>query len=195
VRGPATTLQIRFHQFGDQRSPWIHPTSCCHQLDSPGATPLLFVYIHGWMTMPLQGRLPILNILLIWSRAFPEVTHGKINVIGVLSRGAAKTLPCQLGLADVWNRKSAGMRAAQQLLAATITNCALLREARQKQVHHCVLMGHSFGGLVLSSTIFSLHPRCQQARARARSSEGHAVEFNRAIIPSHSQLCPIRFSL
>ena len=57
-------------------------------------------------------------------------------------------------LLTFWNRKlTGGSVAAQNSCLATINELALAAREPGKQVHHCVLMGHSFGGLVLSNTI------------------------------------------
>src|SRR5262249_59274960 len=68
-------------------------------------------------------------------------------------RGKDLTIP-GLDLLTFWNRKlTGGAVAAQNSCLATINELALAAREPGKQVHHCVLMGHSFGGLVLSNTI------------------------------------------
>jgi hypothetical protein len=43
--------------------------------------------------------------------------------------------------------------AAQNACLATISELALADWSPDKTYHHCVLLGHSFGGLVLENTI------------------------------------------
>ena len=112
----------------------------------------------------------------------PEVTQEKINVIGVYIgwRGKDLTFP-GLNLLTFWNRKSTGNElAAQNSCLATINELALAARAPGKQVHHCVLMGHSFGGLVLSSTISHSILDASSTGARNASPWDMAVAFNPA---------------
>jgi hypothetical protein len=86
---------------------------------------------------------------------FPEITSQNINVIGVYIawRGVDVTVPVAKFL-TFWSRKSAGATiAAQNGCLATISELALAARAPDKKSHHCVLLGHSFGGLVLENTI------------------------------------------
>jgi hypothetical protein len=112
----------------------------------------------------------------------PEVTQGKINVIGVYIawRGKDLTVP-GLDLLTFWNRKSTGGEvAAQNSCLATINELALAAREPGKQVHHCVLMGHSFGGLVLSNTISHSILDASSTGARNASPWDMAVAFNPA---------------
>ena len=75
----------------------------------------------------------------------PEVTQGKINVIGVYIAWRGKDLSVPgLDLLTFWNRKlTGGSVAAQNSCLATINELALAAREPGKQVHHCVLMGRS----------------------------------------------------
>ena len=112
----------------------------------------------------------------------PEVTQAKINVIGVYIawRGKDLTMP-GFDLLTFWNRKlTGGSVAAQNSCLATINELALAAREPGKQVHHCVLMGHSFGGLVLSNTISHSILDASSTGARNASPWDMAVAFNPA---------------
>jgi hypothetical protein len=67
--------------------------------------------------------------------------------------GARFTVP-GLDLFTFWSRKHAGGEiAAQNGCLATINELALAARAPGNDFHHCVLLGHSFGGLELNNTI------------------------------------------
>src|SRR5260370_18076701 len=79
----------------------------------------------------------------------------KFNMIGVYIawRGRDLTVP-GVSLLTFWSRKSAGqIVASQNGCLAAISELALAARAPDKKYHHCVLLGHSFGGLVLGNTI------------------------------------------
>src|SRR5260370_25100500 len=79
----------------------------------------------------------------------------KFNMIGVYIawRGRDLTVP-GVSLLTFWSRKSAGqIVASQNGCLAAISELALAARAPDKKYHHCVLLGHSFGGVVLGNTI------------------------------------------
>ena len=114
-----------------------------------------------------------LKIIDMVSR-LPEVTQGKINVIGVYIgwRGKDLTVP-GLDLLTFWNRKLAGGAvAAQNSCLATINELALAAREPGKQVHHCVLIGHSFGWVGAEATPFCIPSSMPAAPARATRVRG-----------------------
>jgi hypothetical protein len=103
-------------------------------------------------------------------------------VIGVYIAWRGKDLSVPgLDLLTFWNRKLAGGEvAAQNSCLATINELALAAREPGKKVHHCVLMGHSFGGLVLSNTISHSILDASSTAARNASPWDMAVAFNPA---------------
>jgi hypothetical protein len=149
-------LQIRLHRIRRSRLGLGYiTTSAALNVIRRAQRPLLFVYIHGWMNNANSGDVCRFEHFIDMASRLPEVTRGKINVIGVYIAWRGKDLSVPgLDLLTFWNRKSAGSEvAAQNSCLATINELALAAREPGKQVHHCVLMGHSFGGLVLSNTI------------------------------------------
>ena len=157
VRGPADgRYKLAFIEFGDQGSPLDESQrAAAVSLIRKAERPLLFVYIHGWQNDAESGDVCKFEHFLDTLSRFPDMRERKIDLIGVYIawRGKNLTVP-GLDLLTFWNRKSAGGEvAAQNGCLAAISELALATRAPDKKLHHCVLMGHSFGGLVLGNTI------------------------------------------
>src|SRR5215467_8740732 len=184
IRGPSDgRYKFAFIEFGDQVSA-LHMSQQTAAINviRQAQRPLLFVYIHGWMNNANSGDVCRFEHFIDMISRLPEVTQAKINVIGVYIgwRGKDLTFP-GLNLLTFWNRKSTGNAvAAQNSCLATIDELALAARAPGKEVHHCVLMGHSFGGLVLSSTISHSILDASSTGARNASPWDMAVAFNPA---------------
>jgi len=184
VRGPEDgRYKFAFIEFGDQGSALdMSQRVAAINAIRQAQRPLLFVYIHGWMNNANSGDVCRFEHFIDMISRLPEVTQAKTNVIGVYVawRGKDLTFP-GLNLLTFWNRKSTGNAiAAQNSCLATINELALTAREPGKQVHHCVLMGHSFGGLVLSSTISHSILDASSTGARNASPWDMAVAFNPA---------------
>jgi hypothetical protein len=157
VRGPTDgRYKLAFIEFGDQGS-MQDPSQLAAALQVIGKAerPLLFVYIHGWQNNANSGDVCRFEHFIDTMSRFPETTGRKLNLIGVYIawRGRDLTVP-GLSLLTFWSRKAAGeIVAAQNGCLAAISELALAARAPDKKWHHCVLLGHSFGGLVLGNTI------------------------------------------
>ena len=144
--------------------------------------PLLFVYIHGWQNNANSGDVCRFEHFLDTVSQFPEVRAAKANVIGVYIawRGIDITLPVAKFL-TFWSRKATGETiAAQNGCLATISELALAARAPDKQLHRCILLGHSFGGLVLENTISHSILDASSTGTRNTSPWDMAVAFNPA---------------
>jgi hypothetical protein len=89
---------------------------------------------------------------------FPAAT-GKANVIGVYIawRGRDLTFP-GFNLLTFYSRKAVASHIASQVSClATLDELALAAGDPNKKFHRCVLIGHSFGGLLLGNPFFSTH--------------------------------------
>src|SRR5437660_2954889 len=184
VRGPSDgRYKFAFIEFGDQGSALdTSQRAAAINVIRRAQRPLLFVYIHGWMNNANSGDVCRFEHFIDMASRLPEVTQGHINVIGVYIawRGKNLTVP-GLDLLTFWNRKLAGGDvAAQNSCLATINELALAAREPGKKVHHCVLMGHSFGGLVLSNTISHSILDASSTGARNASPWDMAVAFNAA---------------
>ncbi len=184
VRGPKDgRYKLAFVEFGDQGSS-LDTSQRKAALDviQEAKRPLLFVYIHGWQNNASSGDVCRFEHFIDTMSRFPEITARKLNVIGVYIawRGKDLTLP-GLKFLTFWSRKSAGSTiAAQNGCLATISELALAARAPDKEYHHCVLLGHSFGGLVLENTISHSILDASSTGVRNTSPWDMAVAFNPA---------------
>jgi hypothetical protein len=184
VRGPQDgRYKLAFIEFGDQGS-MLDPSQLGAALQVIGKAerPLLFVYIHGWQNNAVSGDVCRFEHFIDTMSRFPEMTGRKINVIGVYIawRGRDLTVP-GLNLLTFWSRKSAGqIVASQNGCLAAISELALAARAPDKKYHHCVLLGHSFGGLVLGNTISHSILDAGSNGVRNSSPWDMAVAFNSA---------------
>lgn len=184
VRSPADgRYKLAFVEFGDQGSALdTSQRAAAINVVREAPRPLLFVYIHGWQNNAVSGDVCRFEHFLDMISKTPEVISGKINVIGVYIawRGRDVTVP-GLNLLTFWNRKSAGGQVAgKNSCLATINELALAARAPEKKVHHCVLMGHSFGGLVLENTISHSLLAASSTGARNSNPWDMAIAFNSA---------------
>jgi hypothetical protein len=157
IRGPKDgRYKLAFVEFGDQGSALdLSQRTAALKVIHEAKRPLLFVYIHGWQNNAESGDVCRFEHFIDTVASFPEVTGRKLDVIGVYIawRGIDLTVP-GLKYLTFWSRKGAGATiAAQNGCLATISELALAARAPDKEYHHCVLLGHSFGGLVLENTI------------------------------------------
>ncbi|MBV9488686.1 MAG: hypothetical protein JO069_03045 [Verrucomicrobia bacterium] len=184
VRGPTDgRYKLAFIEFNDQGSA-LDPSQRAAALEviRRAPRPFLIVYIHGWQNNANSGDVCRFEHFIDTLSRFPHATGGKINIVGVYIawRGRDVTVP-GLNLLTFWSRKSAGSAiAAQNGCLATISELALAARAPGKSFHHCVLLGHSFGGLVLESTISHSILDASSSGARNTSPWDTAVAFNSA---------------
>ncbi len=184
VRGPADgRYKMAFIEFGDQGSALDESQrAAAISIIRKAERPLLFVYIHGWQNDATSGDTCKFEHFLDTLSRFPEMREHKIDVIGVYIawRGKDLTVP-GLDLLTFWNRKSTGGEvAAQNGCLAAISELALATRAPDKKLHHCVLMGHSFGGLVLGNTISHSILDASSTGERNSNPWDMAVAFNSA---------------
>ena len=157
VRGPADgRYKLAFIEFGDQGSALDNSQikaalGIIHQAERP----VLFVYIHGWQNDAVSGDVCNFEHFLDTISKFPDGTGRKVDVIGVYIawRGRDLTFP-GLNLLTFYSRKAVAAEIASQVSClATLNELALATRDPSKKLHRCVLIGHSFGGLLLGNTI------------------------------------------
>jgi hypothetical protein len=185
VRGPKGKgrYQLAFIEFGDQGSALDNSQiraalEVIHQAERP----LLFVYIHGWQNSANSGDVCRFEHFLDRISSVPEAIGRKVNVIGVYIawRGRDLTFP-GLNLLTFYSRKAvAGQIASQVSCLATINELALAAREPSKKMHRCILIGHSFGGLLLGNTITHSILDASGTGTRNTSPWDMAVTFNSA---------------
>ena len=184
VRGPTDgRYKLAFIEFGDQGSALdTSQRTAALEVIREAKRPLLFVYIHGWQNNAESGDVCRFEHFIDTVSRYPEITGRKLNVIGVYVawRGIDLTLPV-LKFLTFWSRKSTGYTiAAQNACLATLSELALAARAPDKTYHHCVLLGHSFGGLLLENTISHSILDASSTGTRNTSPWDMAVAFNAA---------------
>lgn len=184
VRGPADgRYKMAFIEFGDQGSPQdSSQRKAALEVIHKAQRPLLFVYIHGWQNNAVSGDVCRFEHFLDTVSSFPEFTGRKIDVIGVYIawRGRDLTFP-GLNLLTFWSRKSAGRGiAGANSCLATIEELAVAAREPGKEYHHTVLLGHSFGALVLGNTISHSILGANGEGGRSSCAWDMAVAFNSA---------------
>ena len=111
VRGPSDgRYKFAFIEFGDQGSALdTSQRAVALNVIRQAQRPLLFVYIHGWMNNANSGDVCRFEHFIDMISRLPEVTQGKINVIGVYIAWRGKDLSVPgLDLLTFWNRKLTG---------------------------------------------------------------------------------------
>jgi hypothetical protein len=184
VRGPKDgRYQLAFVEFGDQGSPLDNSQrKAALEVIRKAERPLLFVYIHGWLNNANSADVCRFEHFLDTISSFPEAAGQKVNVIGVYIawRGKDLTIP-GLNLLTFYSRKAVGGQiASQNSCLATINELALAAGEPSKKSHHCILIGHSFGALLLGNTIAHSILDASGTGARNISPWDMAVAFNSA---------------
>ena len=181
IRGPKDErYKMAFIEFGDQGSPLDnYQRKAALEMIHKAERPLLFVYIHGWQNDATSGDVCRFEHFLDEVSSFPEFAGRKIDVRGVYMawRGRDLTAPV-LKFFTFWSRKSAGETiAAANSCLSTIEELAVAAREPGKSYHRTVLIGHSFGALVLGNTISH---SILGANGRSSSPWDMAVAFNSA---------------
>jgi hypothetical protein len=184
VRGPADgRYKLAFIEFGDQGSALDNSQiKAALEVIHKAQRPVLFVYIHGWQNNANSGDVCRFEHFLDTVSSFPEATGGKLNVIGVYIawRGRDLTFP-GLNLLTFYSRKAvAGEIASQVSCLATVDELALAARDPRKKYHRCILLGHSFGGLLLGNTLSHSILGVSGAGMRNSNPWDMAVIFNSA---------------
>jgi hypothetical protein len=184
VRGPSDgRYKLAFIEFGDQGSNLDNSQikaalETIHQAERP----VLFVYIHGWQNSANSGDVCRFEHFLDTVSSFPKATGGRVNVIGVYIawRGRDLIFP-GLNLLTFYSRKAVAAQIASQVSClATLDELALAARDPSKKVHSCILLGHSFGGLLLGNTITHSILDASNVGSRNPSPWDMAVTFNSA---------------
>jgi hypothetical protein len=185
IRGPKGRggYQLAFIEFDDQGSNLDNSQikaalDVIHQAERP----LLFVYMHGWQNNANSRDVCRFEHFLDTISSFSEATGRKLNVIGVYIawRGRDIVFP-GLNLLTFYSRKAVAAGIASQVSClATLDELALAARDPAKKVHRCILIGHSFGGLLLGNTISHSILDASGFGTRNTSPWDMAVTFNSA---------------
>ncbi len=184
IRGPADgRYKLAFVELNDQGSELdTSQRTAALDLIRKAPRPVLLLYIHGWQNNANSADVCHFEHFLDQLSRFPEATGRNINIIGIYIgwRGIDLKVPV-LKFLTFWSRKSTGYSiAAENGCLAAISELALAARAPDKTFHRCLLLGHSFGGLLLENTISHSILDVSSTGARNTSPWDMAVAFNSA---------------
>ena len=148
--------KMAFIEFGDQGSALDnYQRKAALEMIHQAKRPLLFVYIHGWQNNATSSDVCRFEHFLDSVSRSSAFTGRNIDVRGVYIawRGRSITAP-GLEFFTFWDRKAAGETiAAANTCLSTLQELAVVAREPGKEFHRTVLLGHSFGALVLGNTI------------------------------------------
>ena len=157
IRGPKDgRYKMAFIEFGDQGSPLDnYQRKAALEMIHEAKRPLLFVYIHGWQNNATSRDVCRFEHFLDSVSRSAAFTGRNIDVEGVYVAWRGKTITVPgLSFFTFWDRKAAGETiAAANSCLSTLQELAVVAREPGKSYHRTVLLGHSFGALVLGNTI------------------------------------------
>lgn len=184
VRGPQDgRYKLAFIEFGDLGSNLDNfQIKAALDVIRQAERPALFVYIHGWQNNANSGDVCRFEHFIDSTSRLFKAAGRNVNVIGVYIawRGRDLTFP-GLNLLTFYSRKAVAAEIASQVSClATLNELALAARDPSKKFHRCVLIGHSFGGLLLGNTISHSILDASGAGSRNINPWDIAVTFNSA---------------
>jgi hypothetical protein len=148
--------KVAFVEFGEQGS-YQDPTQLQNALalirDTP--QPLVISYVHGWQNNAESGDVQSFESLLARLNGAPAIRSVGFHVVGVYLgwRGKLTSVPI-LKEISFWNRKATAERLASNYDCYDAI-ASISEEARRKGRgnQYTVLLGHSFGGLIVERSV------------------------------------------
>lgn len=146
--------KIAFIEFGEQGS-YQDTTQLTNAVDLIEKTnrPLVITYVHGWQNNAESGDVDKFSKLIKrWQHA-EAIRRAGFNVVGVYLAWRGKLTPVPvLKELTFWNRKAAAERIASNYDCYDAI-AAISEAARKKPNQYTVLLGHSFGGLIVERSV------------------------------------------
>ena len=148
--------KVAFIEFGEQGS-YQDPTQLKDALDLIQSTtkPLVITYVHGWQNNVESADVGKFESLLARLNRAPAINDVGFHVIGVYLGWRGKITPVPvLKEFSFWNRKATAERLASNYDCYDAI-ASISEEARRKGRGHqyTVLLGHSFGGLIVERSV------------------------------------------
>ena len=149
--------KVAFIEFGEQGS-YQDSTQLKNALDLIHKTdkPLVITYVHGWQNNVESGDVNNFESLLLRLDRAPAIRKAGFNVVGVYLGWRGKLTPVPvLKELSFWNRKATAERLASNYdcydAIASISEEARKDHGTRRQ--YTVLLGHSFGGLIVERSV------------------------------------------
>src|SRR3989440_430335 len=148
--------KLAFIEFGEQGS-YQDTTQLTNAVELVEKTdrPLVITYVHGWQNNAESGDVEKFSGLLARLNSAPAIRDAGFNVVGIYLawRGRFTPVPVLKEL-SFWNRKAAAERIASNY--DCYDAIAAISEAARKHGtanQYTVLLGHSFGGLIVEPSV------------------------------------------
>lgn len=158
ISGEGAHCKLAFIEFGEQGSlQAAAQVTKARQLIQDIRRPVVITYLHGWHNnaAPDCGDVLRFKRLLAGLSRSPSVTNGGFQVVGVYLGWRGEIISASpFKYLTVFNRKQAAERLANNIDCIDAIS-QITAEARRKgrENNYTVLIGHSFGGLVLERTV------------------------------------------
>jgi hypothetical protein len=148
--------KVAFVEFGEQGS-YQDPTQLQNALALIRDTsqPLVITYVHGWQNNVESGDVQSFESLLVRLNQAPAIRNVGFHVVGVYLGWRGKLTPVPvLKEISFWNRKATAERLASNYDCYDAI-ASISEEARRKGRgnQYTVLLGHSFGGLIVERSV------------------------------------------
>lgn len=149
--------KVAFIEFGEQGS-YQDPTQLKNALNLIQSTnkPLVITYVHGWQNNAESGDVGKFESLLARLNRAPAIRSAGFNVVGIYLGWRGKLTPVPvLKELSFWNRKATAERIASNYDCYDAI-ASISEEARKDHGtggQYTVLLGHSFGGLIVERSV------------------------------------------
>jgi hypothetical protein len=182
---PQDGYKVAFVEFGEQGS-YQDPTQLQNALalirDTP--QPLVITYVHGWQNNVESGDVQSFASLLARLNGAPAIRNVGFHVVGVYLgwRGKITDVPILKEL-SFWNRKNTAERLASNYDVYD-TIASISEEARKDHPgkQYTVLLGHSFGGLIVERSV--AHAINAEIHGHADASRSMPADLMIAVNPA-----------
>jgi hypothetical protein len=146
--------KLAFVEFGEQGS-YQDPSQLKNaiQLVEKTERPLVITYVHGWQNNAESDDVEKFSSLLARLNRAEAIRNAGFNVVGVYLAWRGKLTPVPvLKELSFWNRKAAAERIASNYDCYDAI-AAISEVARKKDTQYTILLGHSFGGLIVERSV------------------------------------------
>jgi hypothetical protein len=151
-----TGYKLAFIEFGEQGS-YQDTTQLTNavELVEKADRPLVITYVHGWQNNAESDDVEKFSGLLARLNSAPAIRDAGFNVVGIYLAWRGKLTPVPvLKELSFWNRKATAERIASNY--DCYDAIAAISEAARKHGtanQYSVLLGHSFGGLIVERSV------------------------------------------
>lgn len=152
------------------------------------ANPLVITYVHGWQNNAKSGDVQSFESLLARLNGAPAIRNAGFHIVGIyLSwRGKITDVPVLKEL-SFWNRKNTAERLASNYDVYDAI-ASISEEARKDHPgkQYTVLLGHSFGGLIVERSV--AHAINAEIHGHADASKSMPADLMIAVNPASDSI-------